>query len=89
MKKELGDKVVYIQRKNMLSSRDDRKIGFTDTSFELYEKMNKTKEWYYENNISYVKDLEYNAETYILSYCHCCKSFFIILIISCTVGNKG
>lgn len=57
MKKELGDKVVYIQRKNMLSSRDDRKIGFTDTSFELYEKMNKTKEWYYENNISYVKDL--------------------------------
>lgn len=41
----------------MLSSGDDRAMNFSDTSFEFYEKMNKTKEWNYENNISYVKDL--------------------------------
>ena len=57
MKKEFGDRVFYIPRENMLSLEDDRVIGFTNTDFELYERMNNNREWYCKNNISYVKDL--------------------------------
>lgn len=57
MKKEFGDRVFYIQRENMLSLEDDRVMGFTNTDFELYERMNNSREWYCKNNISYVKDL--------------------------------
>ena len=57
MKAAFGDRLIWLQRENMLSMKDDRIIGFSNSSYKLYKERNKNKEWYCKNNVSYVKDL--------------------------------